>query len=130
MAKWWMPCKIIKIINFYSFLHPIPKYGTFLLSRNFVCYHFSVIFLFQREEKNAFKSLGTGNRIATVLFYVSTCSILLQLKFDPPHWMGPRSIQYKQNLFHTWMDIISWVIPSFYIVYSIYKTEDSEQLNY
>lgn len=25
----------------------------------------------RREEKNAFKSLGTGNRIATVLFYVS-----------------------------------------------------------
>lgn len=24
----------------------------------------------RREEKNAFKSLGTGNRIATVLFYV------------------------------------------------------------
>ncbi|KAG8235127.1 hypothetical protein J437_LFUL012323 [Ladona fulva] len=28
-------------------------------------------FIFQREEKNAFKSLGTGNRIATILFYVS-----------------------------------------------------------
>lgn len=26
----------------------------------------------RREEKNAFKSLGTGNRIATVLFYVSS----------------------------------------------------------
>lgn len=26
----------------------------------------------RREEVNAFKSLGTGNRIATVLFYVST----------------------------------------------------------
>lgn len=25
----------------------------------------------RREEKEAFKSLGTGNRIATVLFYVS-----------------------------------------------------------
>lgn len=25
----------------------------------------------QREEKDAFKSLGTGNRIATFLFYVS-----------------------------------------------------------
>lgn len=25
----------------------------------------------QKEETNAFKSLGTGNRIATVLFYVS-----------------------------------------------------------
>lgn len=25
----------------------------------------------RREEVNAFKSLGTGNRIATVLFYVS-----------------------------------------------------------
>ena len=28
-------------------------------------------FLFQREETNAFKDLGTGNRIATWLFYVS-----------------------------------------------------------
>lgn len=26
--------------------------------------------MLQKEEKNAFKSLGTGNRIATVLFYV------------------------------------------------------------
>lgn len=26
----------------------------------------------RREEVNAFKSLGTGNRIATVLFYVSS----------------------------------------------------------
>lgn len=25
----------------------------------------------QKEETNAFKSLGTGNRIATVLYYVS-----------------------------------------------------------
>lgn len=33
------------------------------------------IWLFlQKEEANAFKSLGTGNRIATVLFYVSSYS--------------------------------------------------------
>jgi prolyl 4-hydroxylase len=31
----------------------------------------------RREERNAFKSLGTGNRIATVLFYVS--------KFNKPY---------------------------------------------
>jgi prolyl 4-hydroxylase len=29
----------------------------------------------RREEQNAFKSLGTGNRIATVLFYVSTVKV-------------------------------------------------------
>lgn len=28
-------------------------------------------FILQKEETNAFKSLGTGNRIATVLYYVS-----------------------------------------------------------
>lgn len=34
--------------------------------------HYEPHFDFARkEEKNAFKSLGTGNRIATVLFYVS-----------------------------------------------------------
>lgn len=27
--------------------------------------------LFQKDEKNAFKSLGTGNRIATWINYVS-----------------------------------------------------------
>lgn len=27
----------------------------------------------RREETNAFQSLGTGNRIATVLFYVCVC---------------------------------------------------------
>lgn len=33
--------------------------------------HYEPHFDFARkEEKNAFKSLGTGNRIATVLFYV------------------------------------------------------------
>jgi len=30
-----------------------------------------VFFCFQKDERNAFKSLGTGNRIATFLFYVS-----------------------------------------------------------
>lgn len=29
------------------------------------------LYLFQKDEKNSFKNLGTGNRIATVLFYVS-----------------------------------------------------------
>lgn len=34
--------------------------------------HYEPHFDFARkDEKNAFKSLGTGNRIATVLFYVS-----------------------------------------------------------
>ena len=41
------------------------------------------VFVFQRDEKNAFESLGTGNRIATVLFYVShknkTHSILIRV---------------------------------------------------
>lgn len=32
----------------------------------------------QKEETNAFKSLGTGNRIATVLYYVS-CAICCKL---------------------------------------------------
>lgn len=36
--------------------------------------------LSQKEEVNAFKNLGTGNRIATMLFYVSTC--LLSRLFD------------------------------------------------
>jgi hypothetical protein len=31
----------------------------------------SLCFHFQKDEGNAFKSLGTGNRIATFLFYVS-----------------------------------------------------------
>lgn len=31
----------------------------------------------QREEKDAFKSLGTGNRIATFLFYVSRIKVKL-----------------------------------------------------
>jgi hypothetical protein len=33
-----------------------------------LCFHF------QKDEGNAFKSLGTGNRIATFLFYVSILS--------------------------------------------------------
>lgn len=33
--------------------------------------HVVLCFYFQKDERNAFKSLGTGNRIATVLFYVS-----------------------------------------------------------
>lgn len=36
----------------------------------------------RREEKNAFKSLGSGNRIATVLFYVSRshhCRLLVRI---------------------------------------------------
>lgn len=42
--------------------------------------HYEPHFDFARkEEKNAFKSLGTGNRIATVLFYVS--SILFCFSF-------------------------------------------------
>lgn len=33
-----------------------------------------IVFVLQKEETNAFKSLGTGNRIATVLFYMSDVS--------------------------------------------------------
>jgi hypothetical protein len=34
-------------------------------------------FYFQKEESNAFKSLGTGNRIATFLFYVSIFPVIV-----------------------------------------------------
>ena len=43
--------------------------------------------MFQREEKNAFQSLGTGNRIATWLFYVSCFfwHIMMTLHFLPAY---------------------------------------------
>lgn len=35
---------------------------------------FNLLHVLQKEETNAFKSLGTGNRIATVLYYV--CNVI------------------------------------------------------
>lgn len=39
-------------------------------------------FFAQADEENAFKSLGTGNRIATVLFYVCTPATFCDLFFN------------------------------------------------
>lgn len=55
----------------------------------------SNVLAMQRGEKNAFKSLGTGNRIATTLFYVSKAKLYLTInnqmlgKVQTHTWIGP-----------------------------------------
>lgn len=50
--------------------------------------HYEPHFDFARkEEKNAFKSLGTGNRIATVLFYVSLLCLLYVIYCSLLQWV-------------------------------------------
>jgi len=57
----------------------------------------------RREEKNAFKSLGTGNRIATVLFYMSSveqggATVFPELRLSL--WPEKGTAAVWMNLFH------------------------------
>lgn len=60
----------------------------------------------RREEKNAFQSLGTGNRIATVLFYVCVVvmiTFIAVLYISPWHAMmaSPRGSYFSLYIIHT-----------------------------
>ena len=57
---------IVYILKYYLKINFIPFYELYKFISLLVIFSF-----IQREETNAFKDLGTGNRIATWLFYVS-----------------------------------------------------------
>lgn len=63
----------LQVVNYGIGGHYEPHYDFARVILTFLLYCANIIkpFFSQREETNAFKSLGTGNRIATVLFYVS-----------------------------------------------------------
>ena len=73
---------IIVVVDIFSkYRITFRSYEYFAVSINFQIFLTTVMLLSklisQREEKDAFKSLGTGNRIATFLFYVSKYMVIV-----------------------------------------------------